>query len=68
MSCIPTILIVRNYAIHCNLPQYIDTKRYIIFRSIVHHIANHIEISRLCNAILRLANCIQEFVKCMLAH
>lgn len=61
---IPTVLIVCNYAIHCNLPQYIETKRCIIFRSIVHYIAIEYETSRLCNTILWLVNCIQEFVNC----
>lgn len=49
---IPTILIVCNYVIHCNLPQYIDTNRCIIFRSIMHYIAIEYETSRLCNTIL----------------
>lgn len=63
---IPSILIACNYVIRCNLPRYIDTKRCIIFRSIVHYIAIEYETSRLCNTILRLANCIQEFVNCTL--
>lgn len=51
---ISAVLIVCNYAIHRNPPQHIDTKRRIVFRSIVHYIAIEYETTRLCNTILRL--------------